>query len=291
MRDRDRASFTAEAAAAARAIGAAQRDPKLRGPDHVAVRFLGPMLRLAVLPGMRAGFVREFERRAPGVFYHHQARTKYIDEALDSELSAGGLEQIVLLGAGYDSRAHRFADRLRGARVFELDHPATSAAKQERVRRVLGTSPSHLTYVPIDFSRQTLGDRLAEAGYASRRRTFFVWEGVTAYLPRTAIDATLGFVGQAATGSTLVFDYMHRDAFERPDPITQRHLDAAAKLGEPYQFAVNPGELPPLLAPHGLRVEEDVSAHDLGRRFLVSTRGRLWGTIPPCISMAFARRT
>lgn len=290
MRDRTRSSFTAEASAAARACGAAHRDPKLRGPDDMAVRLLGPLLRFAVSPGVRALYVREYERRAPGVFFHHQARTKFIDALLARELDAGGVEQVVLLGAGFDSRAYRFAARLRDARVFELDHPATSAAKQTRVRRAFGASPAGVTYVPIDFSRQVIADRLAAAGYASSRRTFFIWEGVTAYLPRQSIGATLGVVANAVTGSTLVFDYVHRDAFDRPDPETRRHFAAAAKLGEPYQFGVNPADLPALLAPHGLRLEEDVSAEDLGRQFLVGSRGQRWGTIPSVFSMAFARR-
>ena len=257
----------------------------------MAVRLLGPLLRFAVLPGVRALYLREYERRAPGVFFHHQARTKYIDAVLARELDAARVGQVVLLGAGFDSRAHRFAARLGDARVFELDHPATSAAKQARVRRAVGASPAHVTYVTIDFSRQSIGERLAQAGYRPSLRTFFIWEGVTAYLPRASIDATLGVVADAVAGSSLVFDYVHRDAFERPDPPTRRHFEAAAKLGEPYQFGVNAADLPALFAPHGLRLEEDLSADDLGRRFLVGTDGRRWGTIPSCFSMALARRT
>src|SRR5580704_4473024 len=105
MKDR-RSSSTAEASAAARAYGAMHDDPKLRGPDDMALRFLGPFFRFALLPGVRARFLPEFERRAEGVFFLHQARTKHIDARLLAEIERGA-RQVVLLGAGFDSRAYR----------------------------------------------------------------------------------------------------------------------------------------------------------------------------------------
>lgn len=152
MRNRRRSSSTAKAAAAARAYGSMQSDPKLRCPDSMAIRFVGGFFRFVLLPGIRTRFVKEYERRAAGVFFHHQARTKYIDEVLLAELAAGAA-QLVLLGAGYDSRAYRFASELRSARVFEVDHPATSAEKQRRVRHILGTLPERVTYVPVTAHR------------------------------------------------------------------------------------------------------------------------------------------
>ncbi len=108
---------------------------------------------------------------------------------------------------------------------------------------------------------------------------------------RSSFTAEASAAARACGAATLVFDYVHRDAFDRPDPETRRHFAAAAKLGEPYQFGVNPADLPALLAPHGLRLEEDLSAEDLGRQFLVGSHGQRWGTIPSVFSMAFARRT
>jgi hypothetical protein len=139
MRHRRKSSFTAEAAAAARARGAMEPDPKLRCGDDLALH-----------PWFRKSFIAQYERRGPGVFFHHVARTKHIDALLSAEIDAG-MEQVVLLGAGYDTRAYRFAARLDGKRVFEVDHPATSAMKQRRVARVLGAPPVHVTYVPVNF--------------------------------------------------------------------------------------------------------------------------------------------
>jgi methyltransferase (TIGR00027 family) len=292
MRDRRRSSFTAEAAAAARAYGAMQDDPKLRGPDAMAIRLVGGLFRFLLLPGIRRRFVQEYERRAAGVFFHHQARTKHIDAVLAGELAAsvGGAAQVVFLGAGLDSRAYRFASALRGTRVFEVDHPATSAIKQQRVRRVLGALPAHVSYVPLDFAKEDLGQRLAAANYDPARVTLFIWEGVTPYLPAAAIDTTLALVARAAERSSIVFDYLHASALGSADPSVQKHLALAARRGEPYQFGVEPSDLAALLARHGLALEENLSAEDLGARYLVGSDGTRWGKVTPFLSLAQARR-
>ncbi len=289
MRDRRRSSSTAEAAAAARACGAMQKDPMLRGPDDMAIRFVGPFFRFVLLPGIRRRFVEEFERRAAGVFFHHQARTKHIDRVLLAELAAG-TSQVVVLGSGYDSRSYRFTSELKDARVFEVDHPATSAVKQRRVRRILGAAPAHVTYVPVDFTKENVEQRLAAAGYEPSRITFFVWEGVSVYLDAAAVNATFAMVARAAKRSSIVFDYTHRSALEHPDLKAKKHLAVTAKMGEPYQFGVDPGDLAALLAPHELSLEENLSADDLGARYLVGSDGKRWGEVTPFFSLAVARR-
>ncbi len=266
-----------------------QKDPKLRGPDDLAIRFVGPFYRFVLLPGIRSRFVAEYERRAPGVFFHHQARTKHIDRVFLAELAAGAA-QVVLLGSGYDSRAYRFAPALKSARVFEVDHPLTSAAKQRRIRRILGAVPAHVTYVPVDFTRENLEERLAAARYEPSRSTLFIWEGVSVYLDAAAVDATLAMVARARKGSSLVFDYTHRSALEHPDAHAKRHLAVVAKMGEPYRFGVDPDDLAALLAPHELSVEENLSAEELTARYLVGSDGKRWGEVTPFFSLAVARR-
>jgi len=288
MRNRRRSSFTAEAAAAARAYGAMQTDPKLRCPDDMAIRLLGGFFRFALLPGIRNRFVEQYERRAAGVFFHHQARTKYIDGVLLSELAAGAA-QVVLLGAGFDSRAYRFASDLKDVGVFEVDHPATSAVKQRRVRRILGALPKHVTYVPVNFTSERVEERLAAAQYDPSRATLFICEGVLPYLDAATVGATFAMVARAARRSSIVFDYLHKSALERPDPLAKKHLEVTAKMGEPYQFGVDPEGLAALLARHELVVEESLSADDLGARYLVGSDTKRWGEVTPFLSLAFVR--
>jgi methyltransferase (TIGR00027 family) len=285
MRHRRKSSFTAEAAAAARARGAMEPDPKLRCGDDLAIRFVGPLFRFALHPWIRKNFVAQYERRGPGVFFHHVARTKHIDALLSAELDAG-LEQVVLLGAGYDTRAYRFAARLGGKRVFEVDHPATSAMKQRRVARVLGAAPAHVTYVPVNFLEQKVEDRLHATGYDPSRVTLFIWEGVTPYLDEAAVQGTLAMVSRAAKRSSLVFDYITKQALEHPDASFAKQLVLAAKYGEPYAFGVDPEGVAALVGRHGLRVEENLTSVGLGARYLVGSDGKAWGT--SCAALAIA---
>ena len=146
--------------------------------------------------------------RGPGVWEFLAARDRYIDDTLEACL-AEGLEQLVILGAGYDARAYRFEALKAGVKVFEVDHPATQAVKLRKVEAIFGARPSHVTYVPIDFDRESLEDRLFECSYDQRLKTLFIWQGVTYYLTPQAVDDTLAFVaGHSGPGSSIIFDYM-----------------------------------------------------------------------------------
>jgi methyltransferase (TIGR00027 family) len=149
------------------------------------------------------------------------ARERHIDEVLKRRLEEG-LEQLVILGAGYDARAYRFAQLLEGVKVFEVDHPATQQAKLEKLERVFGRTPEGVVFVAVDFNAQTLEQRLPECGYDERKKTLFIWQGVTPYLTAAAVDATLAFVaGHSGEGSSIVFDYMYTSL-----------LDGSVKHGE-----------------------------------------------------------
>jgi methyltransferase (TIGR00027 family) len=161
------------------------------------------------------GFAKFFDKlgysemRGPGVMGFLTVRESHIDAYLQKCL-AGGLEQLVILGAGFDARAYRFAEQLHGVTVFEVDHPATQQVKVAKVQRILGSLPAHVVYVPVDFNTQTLAERLQAAGYSSQRKTLFVWQGVTQYLTPEAVDDTLAFVAtESGPGSAIIFDYMY----------------------------------------------------------------------------------
>ena len=288
MRTRRKASFTADAACAARAHGAAHPDPTLRNPDHLAPRIVGMPFRAMLWPLVRRRFQSEYERRAPGVYFHHQARTRYFDD-LWLEALAAGTRQFVLLGAGFDTRAYRFAQRLTDARVFELDHPLTGAEKCRRLRRIAVAPPAHVTYVAIDFVREPIADRLAASGCDLAQPTFFLWEGVMPYLTAEAVDATLSLVGRGGNGSSIAFDYIHKSTLDAPDGDAERQLDMARDAGEPYQFGVDPPALPALLERNGLVLSSTFVADELVARYLTGSNGAVWGRTCPFLAVAHAR--
>src|SRR2546425_4157248 len=147
--------------------------------DPYARWFLGPMSRATLASWEASGrWGKLAERLSPGLTAWVLTRHRWIDDCLARAL-AGDVEQVVLLGAGYDTRAYRFAEQLRGRPVYEVDHSATSQRKARIVAAHATELPAtNVTRVEVDFETQSFREQLAKAGFHERRRTFFVWEGV-----------------------------------------------------------------------------------------------------------------
>jgi methyltransferase (TIGR00027 family) len=267
-----RVSTTAESVCALRAVAAKHADPKIRNPDYLAERLVGPEF-------WRASPFRNDPDRArhnPNYFWVN-ARTHHIDALLVDALSTGAT-QVVNLGAGLDSRAYRFRERFPRARFFELDLPAMIAAKRERVVKILGAVPDRVVLVPTDFTARPLDQVLRDAGYDRTQRTFFIWEGVTMYLPEAADVSTLRFLRSgAASGSAIVYDYV-LDAALRPDggglygaKTTAAYL---ASVGEPLLTGWSRDQAAALATRAGLLVVSDLGPAELTARYLIGSDGQ-----------------
>jgi methyltransferase (TIGR00027 family) len=269
-------SSTALGTAAGRALESFRSSEDRLFEDRFALDFLPAVYRLAVLvlraPLLGPALLAARERQIPGITGNLLCRTRFIDDAFRDAV-AGGCEQIVILGAGLDSRAYRISEAQR-ARVVEVDHPATQAWKRDRVERLHGGVPSHVTFVPIDFDRQRLGEAMAGATLDASVRTLFVWEGVTQYISAEAVDSTLRYVsGTAPAGSRLVFTYIDRAIIEGSGGAgeARKLLEEVARHGEPWRFGIDPAELREFLSDRGLRLIEDVGAPEYRARYLAPT--------------------
>ncbi len=167
------------------------------------------------------------------------ARSRYAEDEL-ARAVAHGVRQYVVLGAGLDTFAYR--NPHPGLRVFEVDHPATQAWKREQLQAAGIAIPPALTFVPIDFERQTLADGLGGAGFDLGAAAFYSWLGVTPYLTREACMSTLSFVAKMPAGSGVVFDFAVDPALlnagqrEALDALSKR----VAGYGEPFQLFFDP---------------------------------------------------
>lgn len=147
-------------------------------------------------------------------FFHDgiRLRTRFIDDVVRGGL-ASGLDQVVLLGAGFDTRAHRMAElRARRARVYEVDTADQLARKRRRLTRAGVTIPRSIRYVPFDFAARdiepALGDALRARGFVRGAGALFVWEGVIGYITQEEIDASLRFMArEGGRGSLVVFTF------------------------------------------------------------------------------------
>ena len=196
-------------------------------------------------------------------------RTRYIDDALLAALRSG-VEQVVILGAGFDSRAYRIPG-IAWTRVFEVDQPLTQAEKKRVIARRLGALPTHVTFVPIDFSTHTLDSVMPAAGFRRDARTFFICEGVTHYLSAGDVDTLFRYVaGNAPAGSEMVFTYIHRTMLDGTATFegAEKTLAIVQRSGEPYTFGFDPAELSGYLEARGLVLLEDIGATGYRERYL-----------------------
>lgn len=258
------ASRTAEHNALFRALESSFPQDRRLFVDSLARAFLTPPLshvaRLGAVPGLRGRVCSFIDTRWPGVRASVVARTRLIDDTVIASVDEQ-TAQVVILGAGYDSRAHRLPN-LRDVTVFEVDHPDTQRAKQRALDKALPVVPTNVRYVATDFDQEPFEAAMAAAGYQDRVRTVFLWEGVTNYLSAAAVDATLRWCSRAAAGSLLIFTYVHLDVLTNPDRFVgaDRLLATLAAAGEKLTFGIEPTRLPQMLADRGLSLERDLGA-------------------------------
>lgn len=251
--------------------------------DPLARCFLSPrlsaLLHLLRLPALGAVLLGIADRITPGARGFPVARTRYIDDALIAALG-DGLDQVAIVGAGFDSRAYRIAG-IERTHVFEVDHPATQARKRECLVRVLGETPAHVRFVPIDFDGEALGEAMSASGFRRGGRTFFILEGVTEYLSDQTADMIFRFIaGAAKRGSKVAFTYIDRGALDgsRQFPGSRAFVARNRRGREPFTLGFDPSELREYLAERGLELLEDVAGAEFEARYFEPERRRLRST-------------
>ncbi len=212
--------------------------------DPYAHFFLSPETISLYQDPVKAKEMADFAMKTfPGVYGSVAARVRYMDDTLKACID-DGLEQLVILGAGYDTRPYRFEELKQGVEIFELDHPATQEVKKEKVEQIFKALPDHVTYIPIDFIEEKLDEKLAENGYDSTLKTLFIWEGVTQYIPEKEVDDTLAFIAnQSGSGSVVVFDYFPISVVDGTSELTEavNLKKYVEEKGESLQFGIPEG--------------------------------------------------
>lgn len=190
-------------------------------------------------------------------------RASYTEASLKTAVLTG-TKQYVMLGAGMDTFAFREKEFLSNYRVFEVDHPLTQEDKIERITRAGWSVPDNLTFVPVDFTKDDVEERLIASGFDSSVKSFFSWLGVTYYLSAEAIDTMLSALSRlSAEGSTLVFDYPDENFFDATEKRVQNTIMMAKAGGEPMQSAFSYLELEKLLEKHGFLIYELLTPDDI----------------------------
>jgi methyltransferase (TIGR00027 family) len=241
-------SATAALTAAARAFYRAEDPPPRVMDDWLALDLAGPQGR-ELFERLRT----QFPRASSLAFSRWVCvRARYAEDMVAAAANRG-IDQYVILGAGLDSFAYRRDDLVGRLTVFEVDHPATQAAKRARLAELRVELPAALTFVPVDFERQSLRDQLASSGFDFGKPSVVSWIGVTMYLTQEAIDATLEALAGCAGGTRVVLTYNQPlsalSGFSAEVAATFSGL--AGELGEHFVSVFLPQEIERVVAAHG----------------------------------------
>jgi methyltransferase (TIGR00027 family) len=254
------------------------------GPDDLAEYFLPPHFRFFLkFKRIRGKIKNKLNGLLPGLNEYMIARTAFFDRLFLDALK-NKTPQIVLLGAGYDSRAYRFAKLNQGTRIFELDAPPTQDRKKKCIRKAQIDISENVTFVPINFNQESIKNKLEKAGYKHDQNTLFIWEGVSYYLELESVETTLEFVRQASHEETFIgFDYTtsisddNMDNFYGVREFTQamNHHHANEEL----MFSIDDSKTASFLEQRGLKIVSHLDNKEIERTFLLDENGSQIGQI------------
>jgi len=265
-----------------RAFAAGEENEEIRGADTLAEIFLTSETRGALkhIDNRQAFKDKHF---VIGVCEYVMARTRLFDHLYRQALQKDGVEQIVLLGAGYDSRPYRFQELSRNIPVFELDILPTQKRKKNCLVEAGINIPPSITYVPINFNTQSIKDALYTADFDPTKQTLFVWEGVTYYLAPDAVDTTLEFIqSNSPAGSQVVFDYiaLWPGIFDAYGVKELMQFNASKQSGESGAgFTIEEGKIESFLSARGFKTASHYDTMALENNFLRLKDGNLFGRV------------
>jgi len=271
-------SMTARGVATVRLLESSRQEGERAFYDPYAAWFVPPALLERLWDGGKTALEKErarSEKKFPGHRDSIISRIRFFDDQVSRELSLG-VQQIAILGAGYDTRAYRIPG-IESVRIFELDLPSTQATKNEKVLEFLGALPDHVTYVPVDLSKSGLSEALSRAGFNWECRTLFTMEGLLYYLPPEKVQEILSAIAtRAAPGSVILFDHFPRFMVEgeNPHPLVQRFRNHVSGVGEPLLFGMPEEGVNAFLEQLGYTNVTDIPASAFARNVLGRTQVR-----------------
>lgn len=239
--------------------------------DPYAVRFINPaILRSAAeYPDEAKAKSEQVERLFPGLGNSIVARVRYFDDFVTASVEKGIL-QLVILGAGYDTRAYRIKNLKENVRVYEVDHPYTQAVKIRKIRQIFGSLPENVTYVPLDFEREDLGKLRTADTFDRTEKTLILLEGLCMYIPPASVDETLGFIIKTfQKGSLILFDTYPRSLVTGTDTgeVAANIREFTRRAGEPLQFGMPDRKAARFMADRGYTNIHEVTSSEYRRLY------------------------
>jgi len=273
-------SRTAKMTCLSRACSAFETNHYYKSNDYIAPLLLPSGLK----PFLHVSLVRRLFTKmvAPrGIYEYVIARTKYIDAVFKQAL-AEQFDQVLIFGAGFDTRALRFEDAMENTRVFELDIPLTQQAKIGQYQKLQLAVPPSLTFIAIDFDKESPSMKLDEAGFCKQRRSLFILEGLVMYLQPKSVDETFQTIRDyAGRGSWVVFDYIYASVLRKEGIYYGETgiVQTVSGAGEQWHFGIEKGQIEQFLARYAMHLIDHKDAKDLETAYFSDSNGKTIGRV------------
>jgi len=259
--------------------------------DPYAIHFLDPVTLAWARdhPAEAKAFADELERKTPGWSNAIRGRIRFFDDIVQ-DAAGNGFSQMVILGAGYDTRAYRIGTLKSHVRIFEIDRPETLERKVEILKKIFGGIPDHVRFIPLDMADADCWQDLIQAGWSSEGKTLFLLEGLVMYLPWPAVDHLLaGIAGHAGAGSAVLFDFMPRSLADgtSDDESCRVICEWTAKIGEPILSGFSDDEIVPLLESFGFSGIQIIPSRAFAEMYYTGKRADR--NVSGLMSIAYAR--
>lgn len=266
--DREKPSRMAEGMALHRVVESSKPENERICYDPYAIHFISQeTLKILNSSGAKVAS-KHYENLFPGLANSIRVRVRYFDDFVKKSITEG-IEQLVMLGAGYDTRAYRI-EGLKNVKVFELDHPNTQSFKTRKIREIFGSLPDHVMFIPVDFEKETPGKRLLNEGYSPLKKTLFIMEGLIMYIPQEAVDETLSFIVEnSGKGSSVIFDYYHESVVDGSCELEagKNIRNYTMQQGEPLQFGIEERKIEQFLTKRGFSRIQNITSEDYKKAY------------------------
>jgi methyltransferase (TIGR00027 family) len=291
---------SAEIMALIRTLGYKENGATIRTEDYMAEVFLSKFMRFMLsFSFVRSLILTMYAIKLPGGLPYIMAKSRAIDDMLLQALNEDEKpEQLIILGAGYDTRTYRFRDKLTNIKCFEIDHPEMIARKRSAMKKITNTSTAKANdkdsvhYCGADFNGKDNFDLdwLVSQGVDKNKKTIFIIDGVSYFLQEDAFKNLLSVIALFPENTQVVFDYVYADIFTGGIYLGSEAFKLSLqKMGEPVSYGINQQELMITMKVLGFELTELINPKQLEWRYLTNPAG---DSVQPYgfLNIAFLRR-
>jgi len=272
-----------------RAASHLEKNELYKSEDYIAPRLLPGLIKFLVKYKL-INFNWAFFPK--GIYEYVIARTRYIDNIFKESIE-NGIDQILIFGAGFDSRAIRFAEKNMKTKIYELDSLHTQTAKIKQYRKRGISIPKNTIFIPIDFNVDSLSEKLELNGFESNKTTLFILEGIIMYLNKEAADELFKWIYELAVPeSRVIFDYIYASVLRREniyygEKSIYRRVNS---VQEPWLFGIEKGEMEAFLKNYNFKLIQNLDSEDLEKMFFRDEDGNILAKINGTHCIAYIKK-